>query len=99
QHDDVATDVDVPKDAPDGNPPQDNSYVSRRFESIPVQKDSAPVEDPIDARTADTDQQLERDDVEAIDKSNILKGKSKTRHAKPAGSYKEPSDEDMGLTE
>jgi hypothetical protein len=34
----------------------------------------------------------EEDEREAIDKSNILKG-DRTRHAKPAGTYQEPSDE------
>ena len=34
----------------------------------------------------------ERDEREAIDKSNILKG-DRTRHAKPVDTYKEPSDE------
>lgn len=34
----------------------------------------------------------EQDEREAIDKSNILKG-DRTRHAKPTGTYQEPSDE------
>lgn len=34
----------------------------------------------------------EQDEIEAIDKSNILKG-NRTRHAKPTSTYKEPSDE------
>ncbi|KAI9885931.1 MAG: hypothetical protein M1823_002257 [Watsoniomyces obsoletus] len=58
---------------------------------VPVQKDDAPVEDPIDEGTADTDAQLERDDREAIDQSNIIK--DRTRHAKPVGSYSEGPDE------
>lgn len=38
---------------------KDNSYVSRTGQNqIPVQKDEAPVADPIDAATADTDEQL-----------------------------------------
>lgn len=36
---------------------------------------------------------IERDDKEAIDKSNIIKG-DRTRHAKPVGTYKEPGDEE-----
>jgi hypothetical protein len=37
----------------------DNDYASRTGQSsIPVQKDEAPVEDPIDPATADTDEQL-----------------------------------------
>lgn len=45
-------------EAPTGDV-QDNDYVSRTGQShIPVTKDSAPVEDPIDPNTADTDAQL-----------------------------------------
>ncbi|KKY34791.1 hypothetical protein UCDDA912_g05220 [Diaporthe ampelina] len=58
---------------------------------IPVQDDRLPVEDGVDAATADSDAQLERDDNEAIDKSNIVE--YRTRGAKPeAGSYREPGD-------
>ena len=40
--------------------------------------------------------QIERDDMDAIDKSNIIKGgnKTRTRHARPAGTYTEPGDEE-----
>jgi hypothetical protein len=34
----------------------------------------------------------EQDEKEAIDKGNIMKGR--TRHAKPTGRYTEPGDED-----
>lgn len=48
--------------ATDGAPagdPIDNSYASRTGQSqIPVQKDQAPVEDPIDPATADSDKML-----------------------------------------
>lgn len=79
---------------------------------VPVQDDNAPVEEGVDAATADSDAQLgahsqtkrhplivvvansgepERDDNEAIDKSNIVEGR--TRGAKPeGGSYREPGD-------
>ncbi|EON64891.1 hypothetical protein W97_04125 [Coniosporium apollinis CBS 100218] len=73
----------------------DNDYASRSGQSgpIPVQKDSAPVEDPIDPAKADTDEQLAQDDKEAIDQSNIVEGR--TRGAtKPAGTYQEPGDEE-----
>jgi hypothetical protein len=41
--------------------PTDNDYVSRTGQSqIKVQKDEAPVEDPIDPATADSDAQLGR---------------------------------------
>ncbi|KAM0436638.1 hypothetical protein ACHAPT_002347 [Fusarium lateritium] len=83
------------EDAPSGEF-QENSYVSRsgeKAEPIPVQSDSMKVEDPIDAGKADTDAQLERDDADAIDKGNIMKGR--TRGAtKPGGTYKELGDEE-----
>ena len=45
----------IPNDEPKG----DDAYVSRTGqEAIPVQKDDAPVEDPIDAETADSDEAL-----------------------------------------
>ncbi|CAN8101994.1 unnamed protein product [Discula destructiva] len=67
------------------------SYETKAQEQIPVQDDNAAVEDGIDEATADSDAQLERDDNEAIDKSNIVEGR--TRHAKPeGGSYREPGD-------
>ncbi|KAK1976528.1 hypothetical protein LZ30DRAFT_636707 [Colletotrichum cereale] len=71
---------------------KDNEYVSRQGdrEPISVLDDDAKVEDPIDAETADSDAQLERDDKEAIDKSNILN--ERTRGAQPAGEYREPGD-------
>ncbi|KAL8923968.1 MAG: hypothetical protein Q9172_002895 [Xanthocarpia lactea] len=75
----------------------DNDYASRTGQNqIPVQKDEAPVEDPIDPATADSDQALEQDDKEAIDKSNVVGGR--TRGAKPSGGYAEPGDEE-GLPE
>ncbi|KAL8862102.1 MAG: hypothetical protein Q9178_001557 [Gyalolechia marmorata] len=75
----------------------DNDYASRTGQNqIPVQKDEAPVEDPIDPATADSDQALEQDDKEAIDKSNIVGGR--TRGAKPSDGYAEPGDEE-GLPE
>jgi hypothetical protein len=87
QADDRLSNVEVSNDAPDVQV-QDESYLALGREPIPVQKDDAPVEDPIDAKTADSDEQLERDEKESIDKSNIIK--DKTRHANPIGSYKEP---------
>ncbi|CAF9909700.1 MAG: hypothetical protein HETSPECPRED_009499 [Heterodermia speciosa] len=71
----------------------DNDYASRTGQSqIPVQKDDAPVEDPIDAATADSDAVLQQDDQDAIDESNILGGR--TRGAKHSGGYTEPGDEE-----
>ncbi|EKG20262.1 hypothetical protein MPH_02379 [Macrophomina phaseolina MS6] len=67
----------------------DNDYASRSDQyQVPVQKDEAPVEDPIDANTADT-----RDDNEAIDKGNIVSDRTRGA-AKKAGTYVEPGDEE-----
>ncbi|GME23437.1 hypothetical protein GTA08_BOTSDO05566 [Neofusicoccum parvum] len=72
----------------------DNDYVSRSGQyQVPVQKDEAPVDDPIDSATADSDEQLARDEKEAIDEDNIVS--SRTRGAaKKAGTYAEPGDEE-----
>jgi len=74
---------------------QGNDYTSRPGQKggpIPVQNDNASVEDPIDRSTADSDEQLERDENDAIDESNIVEGR--TRGAKPSGGYREPGDEE-----
>ncbi|KAL2424520.1 hypothetical protein ABEF95_011365 [Exophiala dermatitidis] len=71
----------------------DDSYVRSGDKTIPVQKDSAPVEDPIQPPQSNTNAQLEQDEREAIDKSNIVKG-GRTRGAQPTGSYSEGPDED-----
>ncbi|KAL7904641.1 hypothetical protein GGI35DRAFT_462948 [Trichoderma velutinum] len=95
QIDDKEMNDTVSGDVPEGQV-QDDSYTTHRNDPIPVQRDNAPVEDPIQASAADTDKQLERDDQEAIDKSNIID--ERTRGSKPRGSYEEPGDE-LGLTE
>ncbi|OAP63319.1 hypothetical protein AYL99_02546 [Fonsecaea erecta] len=70
-----------------------NDYKSRTGQShIPVQGDDAPVEDPIDANKADSDEQLARDDADAIDESNIID--ERTRGAAKPGQYREPGDEE-----
>jgi len=80
-------------DIPSGDV-QDNDYKSRPGQStIPVQSDDAPVEDPVDPETADSDEQLERDDKEAIDKSNIIDERTRGA-AKSDGAYREPGDEE-----
>ncbi|KIV79301.1 hypothetical protein PV11_06868 [Exophiala sideris] len=74
-----------------------NDYKSRTGQSeIPVQRDEAPVEDPIDPKTADSDETLARDDAEAIDESNIID--QRTRGATKKGVYREPGDTE-GLPE
>ncbi|CAG7559188.1 unnamed protein product [Fusarium equiseti] len=75
---------------------EDNSYVSRPGEKdqpIAVQADSDRVEDPIDAEQADSDAQLERDEKDAIDKSNIIEERTRGA-AQPGGTYQEPGDEE-----
>jgi len=54
-------DPSLTKDKSTGPDTQQNDYVSRPGQNaagIPVQKDSAPIEDPIDPATADSDAQL-----------------------------------------
>ncbi|PTB40439.1 hypothetical protein M441DRAFT_170637 [Trichoderma asperellum CBS 433.97] len=73
---------------------QDDSYVtSQKNESVPVQGDNERVEDPVKTSSADSDEQLEQDDREAIEKANIID--ERTRGSKPRGSYQEPGDEEM----
>jgi len=89
----------LPPDVPPGQV-EDDSYVTEQRddnEPVPVQKDSDPVEGPIDDATADSDKQLDQDESEAIDKTNIIE--ERTRGAKPTDSYQEPTDEKLGLTE
>ena len=70
----------------------DNDYASRTGQSqIPVQKDEASIEDPIDPNTADSDATLQSDEKDAIDEGNIIN--ERTRGAQPAGKYQEPSDD------
>ncbi|KAK3947389.1 hypothetical protein QBC32DRAFT_89334 [Pseudoneurospora amorphoporcata] len=89
--------ADLPNEAPEGQV-NDPSYKTKGTEAVPVIDDDAPVEDPIRPGEADSDRQLAKDEAEAIDTSNIID--EKTRHAtKPKGTYREPSDEEMGLTE
>lgn len=105
----MSTNKQADQNGPAGNS-QDNDYVSRTGQSeIPVQKDEAQIEDPIDAATADSDEQLgmflclldcvhanfdlARDEQEAIDEDNVIS--SRTRGAtKKAGTYTEPGDEE-----
>jgi hypothetical protein len=47
----------LPREAPDGQV-NDSSYMTKKNEPIPVQDDSAPVEDPIRPEKADSDEQL-----------------------------------------
>ncbi|KAF2645162.1 hypothetical protein P280DRAFT_477110 [Massarina eburnea CBS 473.64] len=73
---------------------KDNDYVSRTGQNeIPVQSDDVAVEGGYDAATANSDEQLARDEIDTIDRSNIVD--SRTRGAtKKAGTYTEPGDEE-----
>ncbi|CDM30857.1 hypothetical protein DTO013E5_497 [Penicillium roqueforti] len=79
----------------------DDSYVEETDPSlraqVPVQGDEQPFDDPIQPPYSNSDQQLERDENEAIDNSNVLKG-DRLRHAKPRTSnrYNEgPGEHDL----
>ncbi|KGQ04877.1 hypothetical protein BBAD15_g9891 [Beauveria bassiana D1-5] len=73
---------------PDGQVQDNSSYVTRAKEPVNVQGDDAAVEDTVSESKANSRAQLERDENEAIDESNMVKGR--TRGAKPrTGSYKE----------
>lgn len=73
--------------------PAQDDYVSRTGQSeIPVERDGKTVEGGYDNRDqADSDAQLQADEKDAIDSSNIIE--ERTRGAKPAGTYTEPGDE------
>lgn len=74
----------------------DDSYVSRpghKDEPVGVVSDQERIEDPIDADKADSDEQLARDDADAIDKSNIIEERTRGA-AQPKGTYAEPGDEE-----
>ncbi|KAL2145273.1 hypothetical protein VTI28DRAFT_7641 [Corynascus sepedonium] len=88
--------ADLAREAPPGQV-NDPSYKTSGTSSVPVVDDDAHIDDPMQPGNADSDKQLEQDEREAIDKGNILK--ERTRKAKPTGTYAEPSDEQMGLTE
>ncbi|KAJ5488040.1 hypothetical protein N7530_002340 [Penicillium desertorum] len=63
-------------------------------DKVPVQPDDQSYEDPMQPPYSNSDQQLEKDESEAIDKSNVLRGE-RLRHAKPrtANRYNEGPDE------
>ncbi len=53
--------AELPRGAPEGQPVE-NAYASRTGDTnpVPVLKDEEPVEDPMDAEMADSDQQLRK---------------------------------------
>ncbi|KAJ6139468.1 hypothetical protein N7471_005954, partial [Penicillium samsonianum] len=63
-------------------------------DKVPVQRDNESYEDPMQPPYSNSNQQLEEDEKEAINKSNVLKG-DRLRHAKPRTSnkYNEGPDE------
>ncbi|KAI9672783.1 MAG: hypothetical protein M1831_000218 [Alyxoria varia] len=83
-------------DAPYGQDLTDDSYIPKtakqeQSDNVPVQGDGETIET---GPTEDTDAQLHKDDVNAIDESNIMG--SRTRGAKPVtgNKYSEGPDED-----
>jgi hypothetical protein len=78
--------------------PIDNDYASRTGQNqIPVQKDEAPIEDPIDPDTADSDQVLEADEKAAMNEDNIIESRLRDGAEKPKGTYQEPGDEEVSF--
>ncbi|KAL4760268.1 uncharacterized protein BDW70DRAFT_69365 [Aspergillus foveolatus] len=81
---------------------EDDSYAHETgtqgfSKGIPVQSDDADYEDPMQPPFSNSNQQLEQDEREAIDKSNIISGKGRSlRHSKPQApsGYSEGPDED-----
>ncbi|KAI1199097.1 hypothetical protein F5X97DRAFT_342045 [Nemania serpens] len=87
------------REAPTGQV-NDSSYVSAKSDaaSVPVVSDEAAIEEHFKPGEADSDQQLRRDEIEAIDEDNIIK--SRLRDNKPKkGALREPDDRELGLVE
>ncbi|KAJ5595407.1 uncharacterized protein N7459_001615 [Penicillium hispanicum] len=78
---------------------RDSSYANETRSdlrnTVPVQSDNQSVDDPVQPPFSNSDQQLEQDENEALDRSNILRG-DRLRHTKPRTStgYSEGPDED-----
>ncbi|KAI9726179.1 MAG: hypothetical protein M1828_001852 [Chrysothrix sp. TS-e1954] len=78
------------KDAdPTSHPETD--YKTDTKSDVPVTADE-PIDEAVDEEKMNSDAQLQKDDDEAIDKSNIVG--SRTRQAAPSGGYREPGDEE-----
>ncbi|OKL58185.1 hypothetical protein UA08_06396 [Talaromyces atroroseus] len=76
---------------------KDSSYTTDQASRIPVQSDNKPYDDPFQPPQSNSNQQLEQDERDAIDPSNILQGdRNRLRHAKPktANRYNEGPNED-----
>ncbi|CAO2647982.1 Nn.00g089040.m01.CDS01 [Neocucurbitaria sp. VM-36] len=72
----------------------DNDYQSRTGQSeIPVQRDEATVESTEYDNGGDSDEQLAKDEKDAINEDNIIDERTRGA-AKEAGSYAEPDDEE-----
>ncbi|KAF3913010.1 hypothetical protein ABW21_db0201757 [Orbilia brochopaga] len=76
--------------SPDAEATSTNEYRSEDTYPVPVTEDENIT--GVDPETADSDEQLARDDEEAINEDNIID--SRTRGAKPRGTYREPGDEE-----
>ncbi|KAK0637002.1 hypothetical protein B0T17DRAFT_651661 [Bombardia bombarda] len=73
----------------------DNSYVSRpghKHEPMQVVSDNERLNSGANPAAANSDAQLQRDENDAIDKSNIID--ERLRGAEPSHGYKEPGDEE-----
>ncbi|TKA26151.1 hypothetical protein B0A50_04648 [Salinomyces thailandicus] len=86
-------DVSAQSDAPAGVP-MDDEYVSRTGQKqapVPVQSDNDPTGDNNPVDDPDSDKALEADEAAAIDKSNIIKERTR---GNTTGNMTEPGDEE-----
>ena len=87
-------------DIPDGNPTTEGYEQTTQNDPVPVVSDNQAIESGVTAPTEfeggeNSDEQLQKDDAEAIDHDNIIS--ERTRGAKPAGGYREPGDEEVSV--
>ena len=74
-----------------GSHPESDYKEDAPSDQVPVEND-APLEEA-DPDVADSNQQLQQDENDAIDKSNIVG--SRTRQTGPQGGYQEPGDDEV----
>lgn len=80
QIDDQDTNDTLGADVPEGQVSDDSYVTGTKNEAVPVQSDDAPVEDPINASSADSDQQLgERNCQSDLAKPHDLLTQNSTR--------------------
>ena len=84
-------------------PNNDSDYAKTTGnDPIPVQRDDANIESGVNPPTEfeggeNSDAQLEKDDKDAIDSSNIINDRTRGA-AQKSGTYREPGDEEVSFT-